>query len=199
MKRWTLYAVLLLCCCCSGCLYTFYPLFKPENLVFDSRLLGAWKADSDNVILAPASEEDLSAFPGSLKTLHSKIYRLSYINNNDHSRDEYLCFLVKLGQQDFLDLYPLKKYSMQGGASSLMIPGHKFFRIKIQDKKVEINALNDEFLEDEIKKKKVNIPHLVRSDGTVLITASTDVLQQYVLKYANVTNAFEVTPATWKK
>lgn len=199
MKRWTLYSILALICCCTGCLYTLNPLFKPGDLKVDSRLPGNWKAEDDQIVIATAKPEELADFPKSLQDLQSKIYTLRYTDSDMHLKEEYLCFLLTLGQDQYIDLYPLKKPKASRAIQSMTTAGHKFFKIKLQDRKLEIHTLKDDFLENEIKQKKLNIAHIVRPDDTILITASTEDLQQYVLKYANVAEAFEKTPTIWTK
>jgi hypothetical protein len=56
---------------------------------------------------------------------------------------------------------------------------------------LEIGQLKEEYLKNLIHKKQIRIPHEVRYDGSFLITASTEELQQYVMKYGNVPEAYE--------
>lgn len=199
MKRWTLYGILLLVCCCTGCLYTLNPLFTAKDLRFDPRLLGTWNTGEDKVIVTVATKEDLAGFPKALQALQARTYKIRSIEGQSHIESQYLCFLVVLGKEYYMDLYPLERHPSADVLRAMVIPGHKFFKVKLQDKNIELRDLDDEFLEEEIRQKKVSIAHLTRSDGTILVTAPTAELQQYVLKYTHVTAAFKHTPAIWNR
>jgi hypothetical protein len=56
-----------------------------------------------------------------------------------------------------------------------------------------MRALNGDFVRDLIAKNKLRIRHEQQqlSAGSLLLTASTEELQQYVLKYGDVDDAFE--------
>ena len=47
------------------------------------------------------------------------------------------------------------------------------------------------WLEEGIEKKQIDVEHVKSSDGTILLTASTENLQKFVLQHANNESAFQ--------
>ena len=197
MKRWYLYGLLLMVSCFTGCLYTLNPLFKPEDLQFNQRLLGTFTNEDGTFTFSRATAKELEDFSATLRQLDDKLYILEYQDKDKPEKLRYLAGLLTLHKQQFLDLYFLKPDRSE--SSNLYVSSHKFCKINITNKQIELRQLNDEFLEKEIKSKKVNIPYLQRNDKTMIITADTEALQQYIIKYMQVAEAFETNATVCKR
>jgi len=73
------------------------------------------------------------------------------------------------------------------------MPLHSFYRLGEGGDRnsLTITRFADSYLRNLIDKKQIRIRHEQRLDGSYVITASTDELQQYVLKYGEVNEAYE--------
>jgi hypothetical protein len=78
---------------------------------------------------------------------------------------------------------------------------HSFYRIRFHnDRSFETSQFNEDFLKRLIDKKQIRIKYEVRFDGNYVITAPTEELQQYVLKYGDEPEAYyKESSATYKK
>jgi hypothetical protein len=54
----------------------------------------------------------------------------------------------------------------------------------------ELSQLDGGFLNKLIEEKKIHIRHEINSDGDIVITASTEELQQYIMKYGDEPGAY---------
>lgn len=177
----------------SGCLSTLHPLFTEKELVFDPRLLGAWKTDGpDTLFFERGTAESFNQLPESLRRLASKAYVVRAKDDNEEIR--YYVFLTRLGKELYLDYFPCEsktRLQYDNFYKQHLVKMHSLYRIRFQnDGKFEVSQFDEGFLEDLIKNKKLRIQHEVRFDGSYVITAPTEELQQYVLKYSDVPAAY---------
>ena len=54
----------------------------------------------------------------------------------------------------------------------------------------ELKQFSEEFLKNLIDNKKIRIRHEGNEAGSFIVTASTEELQQYILKYSDVPEAY---------
>lgn len=189
-------AALVLIATLSGCLSTLQPLFTEKDLVFDPRLAGSWKTVKDHTILryergSAASFRDL---PAAMQLLADKAYVLTVTDNSTTEEFRYYAFLVKLGNEYYLDYYPAENRWQQGYDAvykQQLIKMHSIYRLRFTtNNSVEISQFDEKYLRDLIDKNKIRIKHEKYFDGSYIITASTGELQQYVLKYGDVQDAY---------
>jgi hypothetical protein len=68
---------------------------------------------------------------------------------------------------------------------------HSIYRIKFADNNsIDIQRLDGDYLKNLIKNKQIRIKHEEMEDGSFVITASTEELQQYLIKYSDVPEAY---------
>jgi hypothetical protein len=190
----------------SGCLSTLYPLFTEKDLVYDARLIGEWKekADDGSMVIEKASLQDLAKLPA-LQQLVDKAYIISLKSkeadvNSTRSKDQlieqkFIAFLTRLGTDLYLDFFPTptdRQQQYDGFYITHFISMHSFYRVQVHnDRSIEISQLKEEYLKNLIQQKRVRIKHEVYIDGSYIITAPTEELQQYVLKYGSVPEAYD--------
>ena len=63
----------------------------------------------------------------------------------------------------------------------------EFFK---NDSSFDIQQLDAGYLENLIKNKKIRISHEVTEDGNYVITAPTEELQKYIIKYSDTPEAY---------
>jgi hypothetical protein len=120
----------------SSCLTTLHPLFKPEDVFFDEKLLGNWRVDKENDTLTfkRATAASFAGLPEELKKLSSKAYELHLGGWEDDQL--FLVFLFNIGKNTYLDLYPLVSPKQQPVNSMFMaqyLRAHTVHKIKLND------------------------------------------------------------------
>lgn len=192
-KHILIVAILVLITAVSSCLNTLHPLFTEKELVFDPRLLGSWRAGNgdDTAVFEKGTAASFSQLPEGLRKLAGKCY---VVTLKDKETVKYFAFLTKLGKELYLDYYPFEDAFMQdydGFYKQHLVKLHSFYRVRFtSDNKFDISQFDEGFMEELIKNKKIRIRHEVRFDGTYVITAPTEELQQYVIKYSDVPEAY---------
>ena len=178
----------------TGCLSTVYPIFTEKDVVFDPKIIGKWsKSDGGFVQIGKATSADIADYPG-LKKFEGKIYHISYMNEGG-VHDSYLGFLVKLGNKFYMDYFPAETAQSKGYNAfykNHFIKMHTCFMIRFlnDNNTFELKQFSEEFLKNLIDNKKIRIRHEGNEAGSFIVTASTEELQQYILKYSDVPEAY---------
>jgi len=180
----------------SGCLSTLHPIFTEKDLVFDPRLAGSWKKakDGSTVRYRMASQNDVAGLSSSLQRNANKIFILEESDTGGNSKGSSLAFLVRIGKYYYMDYYPVEP-KHNGIADEFFaahyIPMHSIYRVKFtNEQKFERQQLDAGYLEKLIRNKQVRLEHEETDDGSFLITAPTAELQQYLIKYSDVPEAY---------
>ena len=180
----------------EGCLTTLHPIFTEKDLVFDPRLTGNWKKTKDGSIVTyrQATVKDLQTLSPALQRNANKIYLLEEKNEQNKTMSAYYAFLVKLGKYYYLDYYPAgvkDNLSANGFFTAHFTPMHSIYRVKFNgDLSFNLQQLDGGYLENLIRNKKIRLRHEVTEDGSYVITAPTEELQQYLVKYSDVPEAY---------
>ena len=174
----------------SGCLPSIHKLYHDDDLVFKSELLGKWQDDDGNTWTFEKDEMG---------------YDLTYVedalqkNEGGPVSSDFETHLVKLGEYYFFDLYPgdNEQLDMSSLLISSMLPVHIFAKVEFNGNEVVVKFYNPDWLNEMLSEDRIRIAHEKTEDYTVL-TASTDELQRFVTKYAEVKEAF-VDPLILKR
>lgn len=118
------------------------------------------------------------------------VYLVVYEDLNDEQPDSAYFFgkFVQLDQNYYLDLYPFDVFDI-GFWSGHLFPVHTFSKVELNNDSLTINLFKDSWIEEQIRDNRVRIKH-ERIDDSVLITASTEELQKFIIKYGNMSEAF---------
>jgi len=197
-----LFIVLLL----GSCLTTLHPIFTEKDLVFDPRLNGKWsnKEDGSTAIYRIAQISDVKSLSTSLKRNVSKTYMLEERDAQGMLKSKQYAFMVKLGKYYYMDFYPVGAKEVDNEEkffAAHYIPMHSIYRIRFKDDhSFDIQQLDAGYLENLIKNKKIRIRHEVTEDGNYVITAPTEELQKYIVKYSEIPEAYSKDNSeTWSK
>lgn len=159
----------------AGCVVpSLHPLFTEKDLVFDPALVGTW---------AEEDQEETWAF---LKS-GDNVYDL--IHTAEGLPVKYEAHLGRLGEFMFLDVYPGEPEVKNDFYKLHLIPVHTFWRVWIEGDVLRIAMLDPDWLKGMIAQKKVKIAHERMEDG-IILTASTQELQKFILQYAEDLKAF---------
>jgi len=188
-----LFAVVL---CLAGCLTTLHPIFTAKDLITDPRLIGNWEKakDKSKVIYRQPNVNELNNLSPALQSEAGKIYMLDEKDEQGDIRSTYYAFMVKLGKYYYMDYYPASEKERQSADNFFAahyIPMHSIYRIEFKNNNsFDVRRLDGGYLEKLIKNKQIRIRHEVMEDGGIFITAPTEELQQYLIKYSDVPEAY---------
>jgi len=150
------------------------PLFTEQDLVFEPRLTGTWADKEEKVAWA-------------VKRSGEKSY--DALCTADGEPHWFKLHLVQLGTYLFLDLTPKEELALKNSFfASHWVPTHTFFRVRLDGDRLQVAALEEDYLKALVTSKKTRIGQML-SDAVVL-TGSTRELQDYVLKHAEIQEAF---------
>ncbi len=182
--------------CLAGCLTTLHPIFTGKDLITDPRLIGNWEKakDKTKVIYRQPSDNEVNNLSPALQSEAGKIYMLDEKDEQGHIRSTNYAFLVKLGKYYYMDYYPAsekERRSADNFFAAHYVPMHSIYRIEFKNNNsFNVQRLDGGYLEKLIKNKQIRIRHEVMEDGGIFITASTEELQQYLIKYSDVPEAY---------
>jgi hypothetical protein len=176
----------------GGCIpvMSLHPLFTENNLAFDEKLLGTW-VDAN---------ETMWQFSDANKP--EKAYELIF-TDNEGKKGLFVAHLVKLENKLFLDVYPSEPPWDEKDPNKIewlhntffFIPVHTFVKINGIEPELKLQCTDD----DELKKLLDEDPNAVEHTSRVrtfsfesklVLTASTEKLQAFVLKYADDSRVF---------
>jgi len=161
----------------QGCIPSVHPLYSEDDIVFNADILGAW-IESGN--------KTEWVFEASGK--NSYIVRI----NERGKLSDLIVHLVKLEERYFFDFYPDENDhidDMNGYLSIQFIPIHTFAKVEITNDSIEIYRFDPNWLEEILKDDPSLIKHEI-SKEYILLTASTQELQRFILDYAEVREAY---------
>ena len=183
----------------TSCLQTLHAIYTPRDLVYKKELLGKWKIENSEANetaefspLASAASVDL---PGKISTIKEKGYLVTYKDKYGEITEQYIAFLASIGNHFYFDFYPVpgKEEESLDDFYRIHFTGmHIPYRVNMQKSGgFELGQLDKGYLEKLIEQKKIRISHEKDSDGNIRVTASTQELQQYILKYGDNPEAVE--------
>ena len=178
----------------AGCdLTTLHPIFTPSDLVLENLILGKWQNADHQFKLESASQIQEDDIPASLKNLRNKFYLFT------REEKKSMAFLVKIGKHYFLDLYPIDGKTerlIDPFYSQHKIKMHTLYRLDILNpSSLRMQGLEDSYVKDMITNKQIKISYtMVRNsdsdEESILLTASTKELQQFLMKYGSDSKAY---------
>lgn len=184
----------------QGCIASLHPLYTDKDLVFDKRLLGTWHTSDPNETwnLQNLLESQHSQFKDPKERKEKDIFQSSLINKNSYlltytengAKAEFMFNLVKLGDHFFADLFPLDLHEKNELLKNHYLPVHSYAKINIENNGFELCSLNSELIYELLNKNKIRIKHESLEFENV-ITASTEELQKFIVKFADNKDFFK--------
>jgi hypothetical protein len=171
----------------SGCIPSVHPLYSDDVLRENTHLIGAWSEEEDD---RWSFEEDGDG------------YYLTHYDGKNYGYFEV--YLVQLGNNYYFDFYPdhLDKSFTINQETVIndmlgwhLLPVHTFAKVNIEKDKLVIWMFDPDWLDDLLDKRMIRIKHETHQEDGHLITASTQELQKFVIKYGDLDEAF-VDPIT---
>ncbi len=173
--------ILILVLGMTGCfVLSVHPLYFEKDVLFESDLVGTWGPKE--------KEKDLSEL-WIFKQSEEKSYRLT-IREEDEGEGLFEVHLLKLGDHLFLDLYPEEPETGSEFYNMHVIPAHSIIRVSLEGHVLRMGFFDLDWLKKSIEENKVSIKH-ERRDDMIVLTASTEELQKFVLKHLEEAFKFE--------
>ncbi|MEJ2110234.1 MAG: hypothetical protein P8Z37_10040 [Acidobacteriota bacterium] len=162
----------------AGCVQiSLYPLYTPEDLVFDAALLGEWSEQD--------SEETWNFSKG-----EAKGYDLLFVDE-EGKKGDFVAHLVKIRKKLFLDIFPKSKDTNESDVYDWHVMRfHSFIRIKQIQPTLQMSIFNSDWVKEYLQQHPDDIQHEKIGDRIVL-TAKPKELQDFIMRHENTKEAFE--------
>jgi hypothetical protein len=185
LKVITFYLLAVVLGSCAPPVQSVYPLFSENELIFDSNLLGLWKATDSNQTGQFSQIEDQNA-------CKINAYKL-IITENDENQGLFFAGLGELQGNLFLEIYPDTSQMSDSQESNFhkqhLLGMYSFMRVAQIDPNLEI-ALMDYDKVNKIIEADPNILKHEFANDKLILTAETEELQEFVVEYGiNVDDA----------
>jgi hypothetical protein len=157
----------------GGCVASLHPLFTEKDFIFEKELLGVWADNSQETwrFKRYSNEND-------------KRYEMIY-TDKDGKEGRFIACLGKLNDMMFLDLFPKDPNLQANDFYKLhLLPVHTFMKIEQIEPTLKMRMMDPEKMEDMLK----NDPNLIKHEiveNRIVLTASTQQLQQFIKDHAN--------------
>lgn len=199
----------------SGCfLKSVHPLVKPSDSISIPGLEGTWEEEDSRWTFIGETEgnEEMKTIMEDMDLSYDGHGYLTLVEGFEDTRIDSMLFMstfVKLNGEIYMDLYPLSllssplQYKNQGLYSSStfidfhLVPVHTFSKVKTSGNEIKIQLFKDSWINDIIEENRVRVKHEKIENG-VLLTASTDELQKFLIKYGDMEDAYDA-PMTLKR
>ena len=180
----------------SGCFVkSLHPFYKENEAIFNQELTGDWLGDDSSTWKIEQGKK----FTGLFKPdMPEKSYLITYTDKKGVAL--FKVCLFKLGNRYFFDFYPEEIESTNELMAIHLVPMHTVARVDFSPEKMMIQWYNEEWLIGLFRQNKIRIAHekVPINDGKmeednfqVVLTASTDDLQKFMLKYMDDPTAFK--------
>lgn len=137
--------------------------------------------------LGEALKESTAKFKGTAYVSTEESYKMVVMT--DGERLSYQAHVVEIGEDYFLDLYPLPEYS-DNTFSNNLFPVHTFMKMNIEDGQLKLTQFDLEKLNELFESNLVRLRHEY-VDGNVVITAQPEEIQKFLDRYSNDETVFE--------
>lgn len=178
-----------------GCFVkSLHPFYKENEVIFKKELLGTWAGDDSTTWKIEQGKK----FTGLFKPDQpDNSYLITYSDNKGSAL--FKVRLFQLDSQLFLDFYPDEAGNSNELMSLHLVPMHTVARVDQAGSRMVIRWYNEEWLIGLFRQNKIRIAHekiplesgrTDDHDFQVILTASTEELQKFMLKYSGDPKAF---------
>lgn len=187
MKKKTILLVILLTLMVSSCLVkSLHPFYKESDVIYDPSLVGYW-LDNDSSLWT--IEQLKVSSVGSERVVDS--YKINYFEKKDEA-SEFEVHLFKLKGQTYVDFIPFD-VNVPDMTAFHLVPTHSIAKIEMSRDSINLKWFNESWLAGLLENNKIRISHetIKGADDSYILTASTEELQKFIIKYGNDPNAFK--------
>ena len=217
-----IFSLLLIVVALTGCgVPSVHPLYENDDLILHEELSGVWSsANGDTYYIFSASDAlnnsdkipqeiyNIDADSTEDETMLEDIKKdarelsekgqenLYYIAkaNEEEFEELYYGGVVKLNSEYFLDLYKIRILE----EDAFRFPTHVFVKMEIEENKIILHEFKTSFIEELIKNQQIRIKHEYSGEN-LLLTASSEELQKFIIKYGKDESAYDDTHTYTRK
>lgn len=207
-KRYITFLFAFLLVLLNGCLSTLHPIFTEKDLAYNPALIGNWTTQTDDktamVTIANLDNEKSVELPGNISSIKQKGYLVIYKDENGNITEQYIAFLARIGKHLYFDYYPAdikEEKKLDEFFTAHFIKIHTSYRVDLnKDGGFQLSQLDQDYVNKLIEENKIRIRHEKDEDGKIgVITASTQELQQYLIKYGDDPHAYRKEKTIFRK
>jgi len=190
MKKRNIVLFTLLAVTLSGCLVkSIHPFYKEKDVIYDPTLVGYW-LDNDSSLWTIEQLKVSSVGPE--RVVDS--YKINYFEKKDEA-SEFEVHLFKLNGQTYVDFIPFD-INVPDMTAFHLVPTHSIAKIEMSRDSINLKWFNESWLAGLLENNKIRISHETikgekGNDDSYILTASTEELQKFIIKYGNDPNAFK--------
>ncbi len=189
MKPRTVLLILGIAAIVVSCIPSLYPLYREKDLLVNEKLVGTFNTgENEYWEIRHLGPEMVKGLEGDWKNYRSGYtYKLSV--TEESSTEEFALHLLKLGGDLYLDFFPVGYEIHPDFLAMHLAPSHIFARVEVYDPYLVVHFFDIDWLEDLIKENRIKISY-VELEDRYLLTAKTEELQKFILKFANDSTTF---------
>lgn len=155
----------------TGCLVAgLRPLYAPDQLTEDDRLLGGWESPEQRTALVIERGE-------------WKAYRVTYKGPELGAETVFTAYLTTIGGTLFADVTPAGALQK----SELVAPLHAIYRLEISDTTLSVAALDFDWFSRAAKQGALaTLPHAIDARQHVILTGAPEVTRGWLAARLNL-------------
>lgn len=172
-----------------SCIPSLYPLYLDKDLLVDDMLEGLYETGDDDYWKIRRLDPDFEkSFPEAWENYNSG-YTYKLTVREDGEIEDFALHLLQLGEDLYLDFFPVDYKIKHGFLDMHLVPSHIFAKTEITDEFLIIHFFDMDWLEDLIETNRIKISYVELKDR-YLLTAETEELQKFITKFANDSTTF---------
>jgi hypothetical protein len=159
---------------------SLHPLYTDKDVIFEPELLGIWSIE----------EEDDSKETWEFSKNGENAYTL-VSTDSDGKQGHFVVHLAKIEGLMFLDLYPAETDLQTDPLHQmLLIPSHMFLLVKQIRPTLKVSIMEPDWLDKLLDEKPDTIRRHETISNLIVLTASTEELQVFLIKHKTTEGAF---------
>ncbi len=167
----------------SGCFVrSLHPFLTMGDAVFEPGLVGSWQSQDEkgkvSIAFTQAGENG---------------YELEYRDPEVARVSRYKINLGPIGRNRYLDITPIPEKDLDDH----YLPSHSLWRVTLRGDTLMLEELDYDWLKALLTAQRGALDHEL-VEGDVVLTASTEALQRFIVRYGDDPKAFS-TKTTWKR
>jgi hypothetical protein len=200
MKKFIALSMLLMTVALQGCIVkSIHPFFNETDVIFKQEFVSTWvDGEGDKWRVAPFGEE-------------KNAYEMHWLGKGNHDV-VFIAHLFQLEGNLYLDVLPYADGQDDSGGQTLfnlhLLPTHSIAKVnKFSADEVQIKWFNEDWLKALFDQNRIRISHETimdehpkdEKDKLYILTAGTEELQRFIIKYGNEDQAFDTSNTVWLK
>jgi hypothetical protein len=154
------------------------PFYTKVDLEADPGLIGTWR-DTEGDVSFTFEEGPEKEYTLVVKEREG----------DQETSGEFEAHLLRLGGSWFIDFFPKNNKGEDEFHRVHFLRGHSIARVELAQDSMQMAFLSASWLEARIEEKSIDTPH-EKADGSLLLTGTTDEVQELAYLYANDEKAF---------